>query len=38
LPAVGVAAPTIQLRDLPVNQDACQSASFPLSFSGSARG
>ncbi len=38
LPAPGVGAPTIQLRDLPVNQDACQGASFPLSFSGSARG
>lgn len=38
LPAPGVAAPTIQLRNLPVNQDACQGASFPLSFSGRARG
>jgi hypothetical protein len=38
LPAPGVAAPTIALRDLPVNQDACQRAQFPLSFSGSARG
>jgi hypothetical protein len=38
LPAAGVSAPTIQLRDLPVNQDACQGATFPLSFSGSARG
>jgi hypothetical protein len=38
LPAPGVAAPTIQLRNLPVDQDACQGASFPLSFSGSARG
>ena len=38
LPAAGVAAPSIQLRDLPVNQDACQGAVFPLSFSGSARG
>jgi hypothetical protein len=38
LPAPGIAAPTIALRDLPVNQDACQRAQFPLSFSGSARG
>jgi len=38
LPAPGIAAPTIFLRDLPVNQDACQRAQFPLSFSGSARG
>lgn len=38
LPAAGVAAPSIQLRDLPVNQDACQGATFPLAFSGSARG
>jgi hypothetical protein len=38
LPAPGASAPTIQLRDLPVNQDACQSARFPLAFSGEARG
>lgn len=38
LPAAGPAAPTIQLRDLPVNQDACQNARFPLRFTGSARG
>jgi hypothetical protein len=38
LPAPGIAAPTIALRDLPVNQDACQRTQFPLSFSGSARG
>lgn len=38
LPAPGMAAPEIQLRDLPVDQDACQGATFPLSFSGSARG
>ena len=36
LPAQGVAAPTIQLLDLPVNQDACMNAAFPLSFTGSA--
>jgi hypothetical protein len=38
LPAPGVSAPTIQLRDLPVDQDGCQGASFPLQFTGSARG
>jgi len=38
LPTPGISAPTIFLRDLPVNQDACQRAQFPLSFSGSARG
>jgi hypothetical protein len=38
LPAPGVAPPAIQLRDLPVNQDACQRARFPLAFSGDARG
>lgn len=36
LPAQGVAAPTIKLLDLPVNQDACRNATFPLSFTGSA--
>jgi hypothetical protein len=38
LPARGVLPPTIQLRDLPVNQDACKNARFPLEFTGSARG
>jgi hypothetical protein len=38
LPGPSGSAPTIQLRDLPVSQDACQRAQFPLSFSGSARG
>lgn len=38
LPAAGVSAPAIQLRDLPVSQDACRGKTFPLSFSGSARG
>jgi hypothetical protein len=38
LPAPGASAPSIQLRDLPVSQDACQRAQFPLSFSGTARG
>jgi hypothetical protein len=36
LPAQGRSAPTIQLLDLPVNQDACQHTTFPLSFTGSA--
>src|SRR4029077_11075473 len=36
LPAQGRTAPTIQLLNLPVNQDACQRARFPLSFTGSA--
>jgi hypothetical protein len=38
LPAPNASAPSIQLRDLPLNQDACQGARFPLSFSGEARG
>lgn len=38
LPAPGASAPAIQLRDLPVNQDPCQRAKFPLAFSGKARG
>jgi len=38
LPAGGVSAPAIALRDLAVNQDACQGASFPLAFSGEALG
>lgn len=38
LPAQDVRAPTIQLRDLSVNQDACKNARFPLEFGGSARG
>jgi hypothetical protein len=38
LPEAGIPAPTIQLRDLAVDQDACQGASFPLEFFGSARG
>ena len=36
LPSATVAAPTIALRELPVNQDGCQNAGFDLSFSGSA--
>lgn len=38
LPTTKVSAPTIRLRDLPVNQDACQGAHFPLKFFGSAHG
>lgn len=38
LPSQGISAPMIQLRDLPVNQDACQGGQFPLSFYGSAHG
>lgn len=38
LPAPGASAPAIQLRDLPVSQDACQRTQFPLAFSGTARG
>jgi hypothetical protein len=38
LPAPGISAPTIFLRDLPVNQDACQRVQFPLAFTGTARG
>ena len=38
LPAQGVSPPAISLRDLPVDQDACQGAQFPLAFSGEAHG
>lgn len=38
LPSAAVAAPTIALRELPVDQDACKNASFDLAFSGSAGG
>jgi hypothetical protein len=36
LPSAAVAAPTISLLELPVNQDACQNANFNLAFSGKA--
>lgn len=36
LPNQGVSAPTLELRDLPVDQDACASTRFALSYSGSA--
>jgi hypothetical protein len=38
LPAPGASPPAIQLRDLPINQDGCQNAAFPLAFAGKARG
>jgi hypothetical protein len=38
VPSQGVQPPTIALRDLPVNQDACQNARIPLNFSGSSHG
>jgi len=38
LPAAGIPAPTIQLRDLPTNQDACQGGRFELRFEGTAHG
>ena len=38
LPAPGIFPPAIQLRDLPVSQDACQNGQFALAFSGEARG
>jgi hypothetical protein len=38
LPRGSVAAPAIALRELPVSQDACQGARFPLTFSGEAHG
>jgi hypothetical protein len=36
LPTQGATAPTIQFLNLPVNQNACEGAVFPLSYSGSA--
>lgn len=38
LPSATVSAPTIALRDLPVNQNACQGARVRLTFSGQAHG
>jgi hypothetical protein len=38
LPSAKVAAPTIAMRELPIPQDACKSATFDLAFSGSAGG
>jgi hypothetical protein len=38
LPGPEGSPPAIRLRDLPVSQDACQRAQFPLAFSGTAKG
>lgn len=38
LPTPAIAAPTIALRELPFNQDACQGATFPLRVDAEARG
>lgn len=38
LPTATALAPAIALRDLPVNQDACQGTRFPLAFSGEGHG
>jgi hypothetical protein len=38
LPARGISPPSIRLRDLATNQDACQGVSFPLEFRGRAHG
>ena len=38
LPSARVSAPTIALRSLPINQNACQGARVQLTFSGQARG
>jgi hypothetical protein len=38
LPTPAAAAPTLALRDLPVDQNACQGASLQLAFSGEAHG
>jgi hypothetical protein len=38
LPSATATAPAIGLRDLPLNQDACQGAEVPLLFTGEAHG
>jgi hypothetical protein len=38
LPGIGISAPSIQLRDLPTNQNACQGGQFELRFEGVAHG
>ena len=38
LPAQGIAAPAIAMRELPFSQDACQGAELPLRFNGEAHG
>jgi hypothetical protein len=36
LPAQGVSAPTLQLLELPSNQDACKGVTFRLRYAGNA--
>ncbi len=36
LPSGAIGAPTVLMRDLPTNQDACKNASFTFTYSGSA--
>ncbi len=38
LPSAEATAPTLELRELPIDQNACQGAILNLSFSGEARG
>ncbi len=38
LPSPAATAPTLELRELPVDQNACQGATLGLTFSGEARG
>jgi hypothetical protein len=38
LPNAAASAPSLELRELPVNQNACQGATLNLTFSGEARG
>jgi hypothetical protein len=38
LPTAAISSPALALRNLAVNQDACQGAQFPLAFSGEAHG
>jgi hypothetical protein len=38
LPSGGATAPTVAMRELPVDQNACQGATVRLAFSGEARG
>jgi len=38
LPSPATTAPTLELRELPIDQNACQGATLDLTFSGEARG
>jgi hypothetical protein len=38
LPGRGISAPSIRMRNRPINQDACQRARFRLAFTGTAHG